>query len=352
MAYTTINKSSDYFNNKLWTGNGNSSHAQTGVGFQPDLVWLKARSESEYHFLFDAIRGATKGISSDLTAAEATYAEGLKSFDSDGFTIGTSNGMNRSGTTYASWNWKGNGAGSSNTDGSITSTVSANTTAGFSIVKFTGTGANATVGHGLGSVPKFIFGKNASVGTSAWPVYSSVLGGTKYLNINTNSGEGTFSGYWNNTNPTSSLISIGSHGDVNGVGDNMIYYCFAEKTGYSKFGSYVGNSDTNGTFVYTGFKPAFVMIKNTTNANNWFIIDNKRALFNLADDSLFPNSNSAEMTTQPTNYGLDILSNGMKMRTSGDHTVNNNNASSNTYIYMAFAEAPLVGSNNVPCTAR
>jgi len=351
MAYTTINKSSENFNTKLYTGNG-GTQSLTGVGFQPDFTWVKGRSVAEHNNLYDAVRGVTKPIYTNLTYGEGSASDSLTAFNSDGFSIGANAYINTNSATFASWNWKANGAGSSNTDGSITSTVSANTTAGFSIVKFTGTGANATVGHGLGSVPKFIFGKNASVGTSAWPVYSSVLGGTKYLNINTNSGEGTFSGYWNNTNPTSSLISIGSHGDVNGVGDNMIYYCFAEKTGYSKFGSYTGNGNADGTFVYTGFKPAFVMIKNTTNGNNWFISDNKRVPFNLADDSLFPNSNSAEMTTQPTNYGLDILSNGMKMRTSGSHTANNNNSSSNTYIYMAFAEAPLVGSNNVPCTAR
>ena len=345
MAYTTINKSSDYFNNKLWTGNGNSSHAQTGVGFQPDLVWLKARSESEHHFIFDAIRGATKGISSDLTAAEATYAEGLKSFDSDGFTIGTSNGMNRSGTTYASWNWKGNGAGSSNTDGSITSTVSANTTAGFSIVKFTGTGANATVGHGLGSVPKFIFGKNASVGTSAWPVYSSVLGGTKYLNLNTTSAEGTFSGYWNNTNPTSSVISVGSHGDVNNSGDSIIYYCFAEKKGYSKFGKYVGNSSNDGVFIYTGFKPSLVIIKVIDGTGNWQMFDNKRIGYNPLNYFLFPHLSNAEDTSNP--QWLDLHSNGFKLRNTGNDT----NSSSNTYIYMAIGQS-LVGTNNVPCTAR
>jgi len=346
MAYTTIKKPSVYFNNKLWTGNGNSSHAQTGVGFQPDLVWLKARSESEYHFLFDAIRGATKGISSDLTAAEATYAEGLKSFDSDGFTIGTSNGMNRSGTTYASWNWKANGAGSANTDGSINSiATSANTTSGFSIVKYTGTASNATVGHGLGAVPKMIIVKNlisSGSGAENWYVYHASLGNNKDLLLNlTNDASNTVT-TWNNTTPTSSVFSIGSGDGVNKNSEANIAYCFAEKQGYSKFGSYVGNGNADGTFVYTGFKPAFLIIKKTNAAKNWFLHDNKRLGYNPSNSYVNPNLNAAEYA----GTDLDIVSNGFKMRSAGS----GHNESGHTYIYMAFAEEPLIGDN--PATAR
>jgi hypothetical protein len=352
--YTTIKKPSDYFNTKLYTGNGASGSTQaiTGVGFQPDLVWIKSRTTTARHALQDVIRGTgDHKLSTNETQYEGfdenDWAGGyISSFDNDGFTAngGTSNAsiVNNSGVNYASWNWKANGAGSANTDGSITSTVSANTTSGFSIVKFTGTGANATVGHGLGSAPKFIFGKNASVGTSAWAVYSSVLGGTKYLNINTNSGEGTFSGYWNNTNPTSSLISIGSHGDVNGVGDNMIYYCFSDVKGFSKMGSYTGNGNADGSFIYTGFKPAFVMIKRTDSANDWFLQDNKRLGYNAVNYYLEANTNLAEQS----NSDIDILSNGFKCRSNGG----GHNNSGGTYIYMAIAEEPLVGDN--PATAR
>jgi hypothetical protein len=351
MAYTTINKSGDYFNTKLISGNG-GTQSLTGVGFKPDFTWIKSRSRVDPHSITDIVRGVASQLDSSLNSAPTTHSDAITSFNSDGFSLGSQADVNRSGTTFASWNWLAGGSqGSSNTDGSINTTyTSVNTTAGFSISQYTGTGSNATVGHGLGVAPKMIIVKCISQ-TDAWGVYHSSVGAGKYLKLNETSAESTATTVFP-TAQTSSIFYLGDSGLVNGSGRTYIAYCFADVTGYSKFGSYVGNSDTNGTFVYTGFKPAFVMIKNTTNANNWFIIDNKRALFNLADDSLFPNSNSAEMTTQPTNYGLDILSNGMKMRTSGSHTANNNNSSSNTYIYMAFAEAPLVGSNNVPCTAR
>jgi len=349
MAYTTIKKSTDYFNTKLYTGTG-ATRSITGVGFQPDWVWIKARNYNDNHRIVDAVRGVTKDIYSDLNLAEGTNTNGLTAFGSDGFTLGSDGGYNGNTDSYASWNWLANNtSGSSNTDGSITSTVSANTTSGFSIVKWTGSGATATIGHGLGSVPKMIIVKNTNASEN-WIVYHSTLGSSKHLKLNLSDAEATTGGTWNHTNPTANVFTVHTNTNVNANGNSMIAYCFTDVTGYSKFGSYVGNSNTDGTFVYTGFKPAFVMIKNTTNGNNWFILDNKRTLFNLADDSLFPNSNSAEMTTQPTNYGLDILSNGMKMRTSGDHLVNNNNASGNTYIYMAFAEEPLVGDN--PATAR
>jgi len=350
MAYSSIVKPSVYFNNKLWTGNGNSSHAQTGVGFQPDLVWLKARSESEYHFLFDAIRGATKGISSDLTAAEATYAQGLKSFDSDGFTIGTSNGMNRSGTTYASWNWKANGQGSANTDGSINTTyTSVNTTAGFSISKYTGTGNAGTVGHGLGVAPKMIIIKNISQ-TTDWVLGHQELDAsapwTKYLKLNDTSAV-LDSPVFNDTAPTNSVFSVGADGKTSSGAGSHVAYCFAEKKGYSKFGSYKGNGNADGTFIYTGFKPAFVIVKIAEHTGNWQLFDNKRVGYNQDNHVLRPNLNNAECTSC---VEIDILSNGFKLRnTDGDgNTVNNK------YLYMAFAEEPLVANvgASIPATAR
>jgi hypothetical protein len=351
MAYTTIKKPSDYFNTKLYTGN-NSTNIISGVGFQPDWFWIKDRSTTgEKHHLFDAVRGLNKALYSNQTTAETTGFDGggqnnITAVGNDGFTI-TGNGSdgegNLTGRNYASWNWKANGAGSANTDGSISSTVSANTTSGFSIVSYTGTGSNATVGHGLGAEAKFIIFKDRST-TKDWFVYhqsiSPATGGKLNLTVN----PGADSGYFNNTAPTSSVFSIGNANTTNPSGNNMIAYCFAEKQGFSKFGSYIGNGSTDGTFVYTGFKPSFFLIKNTTTAGNgWHIFDNKRIGFNTSNYQLSPNSSGAEDTT--TGY-TDILSNGFKMRSANDF----NNKNGDTYIYMAFAEEPLVGDN--PATAR
>jgi len=342
MAYTTINKSTDYFNTKLYTGNGTDNHAITGVGFQPDWVWLKARNQADYHYSLDAVRGVTKCIFQNDTSAESTFADSLKSFDSDGFTLGTSGDLNASSQTMASWNWKANGAGSSNTDGSITSTVSANTTSGFSIVKWTGNSTSgATVGHGLGVVPKMIIVKTTARAGN-WVTYHHTLGATKYLELNNTGAVGTSTAAWNDTSPTSSVFSLGSWSNTNDNGYGMIAYCFAEKTGYSKFGSYVGNNNADGTFVYTGFKPAWIMIKQTSDTNQWFIFDNKRNTFN--PETLYIQANTSDGDNAFTS--LDFTSNGFKFLTS-NAAFNNG-----SYIYMAFAEAPLVGSNNVPCTAR
>jgi len=342
MAYTTINKSTDYFNTKLYTGNGTDNHAITGVGFQPDWVWLKARNQADYHYSLDAVRGVTKCIFQNDTSAESTFADSLKSFDSDGFTLGTSGDLNASSQTMASWNWKANGAGSSNTDGSITSTVSANTTSGFSIVKWTGNSTSgATVGHGLGVVPKMIIVKTTAR-TGNWVTYHHTLGATKYLELNNTGAVGTSTAAWNDTSPTSSVFSLGSWSNTNDNGYGMIAYCFAEKTGYSKFGSYTGNNNADGTFVYTGFKPAWIMIKQTSDTNQWFIFDNKRNTFN--PETLYIQANTSDGDNAFTS--LDFTSNGFKFLTS-NAAFNNG-----SYIYMAFAEAPLVGSNNVPCTAR
>jgi len=344
MAYTAINKSTDYFNTKTWSGN-NSTQSITGVGFAPDLVWTKARNGANSHIWYDKVRGVHKYIRSDQTAAEGTATNTLTSFDSDGFTVGDGDNGNASGANGVAWNWKANGAGSSNTDGSITSTVSANTTSGFSVVTWTGNGSNgATIGHSLNSVPKMMIFKILS-SADDWTVYHSFLGAGKKLNLNNNDAEATVAEIFNNTEPTSSLITFGTHSRTNTNGANYVGYIFAEKTGYSKFGSYTGNGNADGTFVYTGFKPAFVMIKETnTNGTDWRMMDNKRSTFNLVDDRLFPNLNNVENTGD----GYDFLSNGFKIRSSGGDF----NGSGDSYIYMCFAEAPLVGTNNVPCTAR
>ena len=350
MAYTTINKSTDYFNTKIYTGNQSSTHAVTGVGFEPSLTWLKIRTGAGSHYLYDATRSVTKSISSDTTSAELTNSY-FSSFNTDGFTLGSASNNVNGAYNYASWNWKANGAGSANTAGSINSTVSVNTTSGFSISSYTGTGSLATVGHGLGVAPAMIIMKNRST-TNGWEVYHQSLGNTRYMQLHSTSVGGTSATRWNNTSPTSTVFTVNTEGGVNSSGGNLIAYCFAEKQGYSKFGSYVGNGNADGSFIYTGFKPAFVIYKGasgTGTTDNWEMIDNKRTdgtLGNPKNEVLYPNLSNAEGVN--TTDRLDLLSNGFKMRTgSSDY-----NASGSTYIYMAFAEAPLVGTNNVPCTAR
>ena len=346
MAYTTINKSTDYFNIKLYTGNG-SARSITGVGFQPDWCWFKNRSTTNGHSIFDVIRGATKNIISNSNAAESTSSNGLTAFDSDGFSIGTDGDVNGNGNNIVAWNWKANGAGSANTDGATNTTVSVNTTAGFSIVKWTGTGSATTLGHGLGAVPKFWIIKNLDQ-VEDWRVYHNSLGNTKMLELNNTNTEASDISYWNNTSPTSSVMTVGSSNANNGSGRNMIAYCFAEKAGYSKFGSYEGNNNSDGTFIYTGFKPNFVITKNIDATADWILFDDARKTpaynGNLANSYVYPSTNGAEGYNTTT--GFDLLSNGFKMR----NTFASANAA-NTYIYMAFGQT-LVGSNNIPCTAR
>jgi len=347
MAYTTINKSTDYFNTKLYTGNGADGNAVTNVGHSPDFVWIKQRN-SMSHRLYDKIRGVNSALISNESNAEDQYSAygQFESFDSDGFTVGagTSNGhgTNENGQSIVSWNWKANGAGSANTAGSINSTVSANTTAGFSIVSYTGTGTDPeTIGHGLGVVPKMIIVKDRNT-SGGWRVYNENIGNNKVLALDGTIAS-TTSDAWNSTTPTSSLFTVGNDTITNGNGTTHIAYCFAEKVGYSKFGSYTGNGNADGTFVYTGFKPSFVIIKNSSNAHNWTMIDDKRLGYNDKNYVLFPDLNNSEPTTSES----DIVSNGFKVRASA----NGVNQSGNTMIYMAFGQS-IVGSNNVPCTAR
>jgi len=341
MAYTTINKSSDNFNTKLYTGNG-STQTITGVGFQPDFMWIKERSGTSSHALINAVSGINKKLMSNSTDVESTETNYITAVSNDGFSVGQNNGINQSGITNVAWNWKANGAGSSNTDGSITSTVSANTTSGFSIVSYTGTGSASTVGHGLSTAPSVIIIKNRSV-TKPWQVGHKSLGFQNGIYLNETSASQSDNGAFNSTNPTTSVFTIETSSYVNTSGHNYIAYCFAEKTGYSKFGSYTGNGNADGSFIYTGFKPAFVMVKRTNNTGHWQLVDTKRPSYN-PQYYLRANSNNAEAT----DIDFDIVSNGFKTRS----TDTSYNGSGDSYIYMAFAEAPLVGTNNVPCTAR
>ena len=281
MAYTTINKPTDYFETILYTGNGSTLNVG-GLDFTQDFTWIKNRGDSTSHFLYDTVRGAgnDKDLRSNSNGAEgsgdgATHGF-MSAFRSDGFTVNqgssTASITNASGQTYASWNWKSGGSASSNSDGSITSTVSANTTSEFSIVSYTGTGSNATVGHGLGSTPSMIIAKDRD-GARNWTIYHKSLGATKWLQLDDTSASQTGSPMWQDTEPTSSVFSIGTYAQINTSSSKYIAYCFAEKTGYSKFGTYTGNGNADGSFIYTGFKPAFVIIKDATNAYEWRIYD-------------------------------------------------------------------------------
>ena len=342
MAYISF-QPNDYFNTKIYTGTG-SSNALTGVGFQPDWTWIKRRNATASHAIQDAVRGNDKSLRSNTTGAEYTNTF-FSSFDTDGFTVTSSESdVNASAETYASWNWKANGSGSSNTDGTTSSTVSVNTTAGFSIVKWTGSGSATTIGHGIGVTPKIIMLKNTSE-VYGWQVYHASLGNTKYLALDSTDASATSSQSWNNTSPTSTVFSVGASDSNNKSGNTIIAYCFAEKKGFSKFGSYVGNGSTWGTFVNCGFKPAWIMLKDTNSGSaGWMMFDNKRLGYNVDNNALYPNATAAEGTGDD----VDLLSNGFKAR-STDAGIN---TSGNSYIYMCFAEEPIVSSNGVPAVAR
>ena len=284
MAYTTIDDPEDYFNTKLYTGTG-SSLAITGVGFQPDFTWIKGRSGTTEHVLTDSVRGVTKEISSNDTGAEETVAQGLTAFGSDGFTVGTDGYVNKSGRTYAAWNWLGANGTSSNGNGNITSTVSANTTAGFSIVSWTGDNSgSATVGHGLGAVPNVVIIKKRDSATNWGVKHSSMTSGhMAVLNATdapSDRNGSTNGGIGNLTSSTTFGFIGGGAGMAPMNTVTYIAYCFADVQGYSKFSSFVGNGNDDGTFVYTGFKPAFVMVKKTSGTGNWEIMDNKRDTYN------------------------------------------------------------------------
>ena len=350
MAYTTINKSADYFNTKLYTGNGSGGTGITGVGFQPDLLWIKRRNDTNAHHLVDAVRGAGYALYPDMNNGQA--ASQITSLDSDGFTLaGGGAAVNANSSTYASWNWKANGAGSADTSGTINSTVSANTTAGFSVVKYVGdgTGGNNTIAHGLGVAPDMVLYKNLDSARN-WIVYHKSIGATKNLYLDLDNAANTASNTFNNVAPTSTLLNVNDSVGVNESGDNHVAYCFAEKKGFSKFGSYTGNASTDGTFVYTGFKPALVIFKNSEAAEHWRMYDNKRDVSNQMFRNLLPNHASAENTTDNGSEEIDFLANGFKLRSSAQQL----NGNGQKLIYMAFASNPLVANvgASIPTTAR
>ena len=349
----TIDDGSQYFNTLLYTGNGTNPRSLTGVGFQPDFTWIKNRTDTWGHGLADSTRGGGKTLISNSTAVEQTnYTWGyVDSFDSDGFTVddGASGDdfVNQTSDNYVSWNWLANGGTtSSNTDGSITSTVQANPTAGFSIVTYSGNQTDgATVGHGLGIAPQVVIIKERN-GTSSWIVkHPDLTDAGYYLILEADNAESTAANVWSDTDPSSTVFTLGDSTAVNENTLNYVAYCFAEIEGYSKFGKYTGNGSTNGTFVYTGFRPAFVLWKRTDGATDWRILDTTRDSYNVANKRLFPNTNGAENTAQDT---LDFLSNGFKLRA----TNAGGNFSGGNYVYMCFAENPFVSSAGVPVVAR
>ena len=358
MAYTTINKHTDYFNTKLYTGNDATSHSITGVGHQPDLVWLKRRNGTNDHQLQDSVRGKSGSnyyyIQSNNNNAQSVQGDndGVNTLGTDGFTVGHTNSgaWNESGATYVAWNWKAGTTGSGYTSGSGTSkaySYSVNTTAGFSIIKFQGNGtAGHTIPHHLGVAPDMVFLKNLDT-TNNWYIWGSAktgLDANQQVELNNNTAAYNPNGnYHNDTRPSSTVVTLGNDGGSNGNNNNIIIYAFASKTGYSKIGNYIGNGSTNGTFVYTGFAPSLVAYKNLTQTDEWFVKDNKRPGYNPTD-LMFWSASNAEVTNLDR---MDIFSNGFKATT----TDKGANASGNKYLYIAIGQS-LVGSNNVPCTAK
>jgi len=337
-ASTTANK---YFDTTLYTGTGATQTITNSGSMQPDFVWTKSRSNVVNHILVDAVRGGNNILFSDLTIAEQT-ASFIDSFNSNGWTVnsGAGTGGNQSGYTYVGWQWRASNATAvTNTAGSITSTVSANTTAGFSVVTYTGNGTNAsTVGHGLGVAPRMVIVKERG-NANVWGVGSSSLTSWAYhLRLNSTNAESNADNFWNSTAPTSSVFTLGDVTAVNRSSGTYVAYCFAQVAGYSAFGSYTGNGSSDGTFVYTGFRPRFIMFKVTTTTNIWVIHDTARDTYNVSGSTLIPNASDSEYSS---NQNMDILSNGFKLRSSDSAT----NQSGQTFIYAAFAENPFKYSN-------
>ena len=338
---STITNGAAYMAATLYNGTGSSqsiTNTVNNTSFQPDFFWAKARSTANAHTLIDSVRGSTTFLSSNNTDADTTSSDGtLSSFNSNGVTLqaDTTGRANYSGRTYIGWQWKAGGTAVSNTNGSITSTVSVGATQGFSVVTYTGTGANATVGHGLGVAPSMIIIKARSLSTEDWAVYHTSIGNTYTLYLDrTLAQDGPNSAWWNNTSPTSSVFSLGGANFNNKLSATYVAYCFSAVAGYSAFGSYTGNGSADGPFVFTNFRPRWVMIKRTDSANDWFIIDTSRNTYNVAGTALYPNSSSSE--TSNGFYDLDVVSNGFKVKATNAVT----NASGGTYIYAAFAESP------------
>jgi hypothetical protein len=357
MAYTTIDDPSAYFHTQLYTGTGSelsvTNNANAG-DFKPDWIWIKQRNAVTDHGMFDSSRGVTKNLKTNTEDAESTEVQSVKTFNTDGFTLGTSGDYNGSSDTHVAWQWKANGGSTTSFNESGNNpggTIQTNTDAGFSIITTTGTGGAGTIAHGLGAVPHWIISKCRS-NSGGWVVYhqaNTSAPETDALNLSSTGATVDAVAWFNDTAPTSSVFTVGTTGDLNGDGRTNIHYVFTEKQGYSKFGSYTGNGNADGPFVYTGFKPAWVMIKLTSSTENWIMMDNKRDTFNNAYRTLLANASSTEDTSNDARYSLDFVSNGFKVR-SNAHATSNGNGS--TYIYMAFAESPFVSSKGVPTTAR
>ena len=324
------------FDATTYTGTGASLSITNAGAFQPDFVWLKSRSAATNNQIFDSVRGTTKVLVSNSLEIETTSANTITSFNSGGFTVGTNTAINTSAATYVGWQWKAGGTAVSNTSGTITSSVSVNTTAGLSIVTYTGTGANATVGHALTAAPSMVMVKarGTVVGGGDWCVWHS---GAYTVFLNTTNAQSSFPTVWNSTIPTSSVFSIGTAGSTNTSAITYVAYCWTPIAGYSAFGSYTGNGSADGPFIYLGFRPKFLMYKRTDSTGSFFLVDSSRNPYNLANYWLQANTNEVEQT----DTAIDLLSNGYKVRTTGSGT----NASAGTYIYAAFAENPFKYSN-------
>jgi hypothetical protein len=335
----TIVNGANFMAATTYTGNAAArslSNAVNNVSFQPDLVWIKSRTPgATNHALFDSSRGVTKYLSSNTTTAETTLAQSLTALNADGFSLGTDTTLvNASANSYVAWQWKAGGAAVSNTQGTITSQVSANTTAGLSIATYTGTGVNATVGHGLGVAPKMVIVKRRAGAVSSWGTWHTSLSGNEYVLLDSVIAKTVLTTLWNSTVPNSNVISVGTDATVNALASTYVAYCFAEIAGFSKIGSYTGNGSADGPFVFCGFRPRFVMIKRTDSTGNWILLDTARSTFNAVDINLFADLSNAE--ANPAGAPIDTLSNGFKMRTSGLGY----NASGGTFIFAAFAEVP------------
>ena len=340
LSTPTILQGNLYMDASLYTGTGTTQVAVNQGQFKPDLVWLKIRSGAGQHVLTDSVRGVSKQVFSSLTNAETTEAgKGVTSFNSNGFTLGdellVTGSTNVSAATYVGWQWQaGQGANTVNTSGATSSNVSVSTTAGFSIVTYTGTGANTTIGHGLSAAPKMVIVKNRG-SSVAWTAWHTSIANTQYLVLNTTAAAATGATWWNSTTPTSSVISVGTSTSTNASGNTYVAYCWSEIAGFSKFGSYTGNGSADGPFVYLGFRPKFVLVKNSQTGGSWVIHDTSRNTYNVADSTLYPNYSNAEASADAP---FDILSNGFKFRGTGV------NDSGETHIYMAFAESPFKSS--------
>jgi hypothetical protein len=342
MPTPTIPAGNLFMNATLYTGTGVAqtiTNGAAGQSFQPDFVWLKCRSNATNHYLVDSVRGSSADLYSNSTAAEASNANIVSAFTSSGFSIGTDAEINGSGRTNVGWQWKAGGTAVTNTSGTISSQVSANTTSGFSVVTYTGTGANATVGHGLGVAPSMIIVKRRDAGSSGWSVYFTTLAAGYVLSLQSTGAQANSPTRFTTTLPTSTVFSIGTDSDLNASAGTYVAYCWSQIAGYSAFGSYTGNASADGPFIYTGFRPKFILFKQSSSAgNDWYIFDSVRSTYNVATNRLFPNSTGAEQTNFNT---LDILSNGWKFRDSNSAW----NGSGETYIYMAFAENPFKYAN-------